>query len=275
MYILGDLVNNCNLELEMAAEWFQANRLTLNAKKTKCMVFGPNGNSVPLPKNLNIAGETIERIGDRFPTKHFKFVGVLLDDNINWNEQFKLVKNNIAKVSYNLARAKRCIPEHIELLIYNSLIRYHLEYWLPIWGDLSSANKKTLLSIQNNAVRNIRGSKYNSHTDPIFRKQKIMKFCDLYNFNCASLMFKISMGIHPPSITNMFIKCDNFDRNLNYSLDMLPYTYLKKLVPHSLIKIWNSTNIAHKNYLKEKPAGISKLINAPTEKNSWRALQIP
>ena len=55
-----------------------------------------------------------------------------------------------------------------------------------------------------------------------------MKFCDLYNFNCASLMFKISMGIHPPSITNMFIKCDNFDRNLNYSLDMLPYTYLKK-----------------------------------------------
>ena len=106
------------------------------------MVFGPNGNSVPLPKNLNIAGETIERICDRFPTKHFKFVGVLLDDNINWNEQFKLVKNNIAKVSYNLARAKRCIPEHIKLLIYNSLIRCHLEYWLPIWGDLSSANKK-------------------------------------------------------------------------------------------------------------------------------------
>ena len=117
MYILGDLVNNCNLELEMAAEWFQANRLTLNAKKTKCMVFGPNGNSVPLPKNLNIAGETIERIVDRLPTKHFKFVGVLLDDNINWNEQFKLVKNNVAKVSYNLARAKRCIPEHIKLLI--------------------------------------------------------------------------------------------------------------------------------------------------------------
>ena len=106
------------------------------------MVFGPNGNSVPLPKNLNIAGETIERIVDRLPTKHFKFVGVLLDDNINWNEQFKLVKNNLAKVSYNLARAKRCIPEHIKLLIYNSLIRCHLEYWLPIWGDLSSANKK-------------------------------------------------------------------------------------------------------------------------------------
>ena len=37
-------------------------------------------------------------------------------------------------------------------------------------------------------------------------------------------------------------------------------------MPHSLIKIWNSTNIAHKNYLKEKPARISKLINAPTEK---------
>ena len=37
-------------------------------------------------------------------------------------------------------------------------------------------------------------------------------------------------------------------------------------MPHSLIKIWNSTNIAHKNYLQEKPAGKSKLHNAPTEK---------
>ena len=39
MYILGDLVNNCNLELEMAAGWFQANRLTLNAKKKQNVWF--------------------------------------------------------------------------------------------------------------------------------------------------------------------------------------------------------------------------------------------
>ena len=47
---------------------------------------------------------------------------------------------------------------------------------------------------------------------------------------------------------------------------MLPYTYFKKLVPHSLINIWNSTNMALKNYLKEKPEGKSKLLNAPAEK---------
>ena len=47
------LINNFNYELGKEANWFQANRLTLDAKKTKCMVLGPNGNSIPLPKNLN------------------------------------------------------------------------------------------------------------------------------------------------------------------------------------------------------------------------------
>ena len=78
-------------------------------------------------------------------------------------------------------------------------------------------------------------------------------------------MFKFSMGIHPPSITSIFTKCDNINRNLNYSSDMLPYTYLKNWYLN-LINILNSTNMAHKNYLKEKPEGKSKLLNAPAEK---------
>ena len=76
-------------------------------------------------------------------------------------------------------------------------------------------------------------------------------------------MFNLSMGLHPPQICDMVSKSDNFDRNLNYKLDKLPYVYLQKLVPHSLAKVWNSLNIAHRNWLKEKPIVRKKLINAP------------
>ena len=80
------LTARCNKNLTIASRWFLANRLTLNAKKTKCMVFGPNGSSNPLPSPLTIQGTNIERIGNRFPTKFFKLVGIRLDDQLNWSE---------------------------------------------------------------------------------------------------------------------------------------------------------------------------------------------
>ena len=74
------LTNRCNYNLKLAAEWFQANRLTLNAKKTKCMLLGPNNNSLPLPISLKIQGVNIERIRYKFQVKSLKLVGVMLDD---------------------------------------------------------------------------------------------------------------------------------------------------------------------------------------------------
>ena len=81
---LDKLLLRCNFNLNLAAEWFSANRLTLNAKKTKCMLFGPNNHSNPFYYPLKIEGINIERIGYRFPTKSFKLVGILLDDKLNW-----------------------------------------------------------------------------------------------------------------------------------------------------------------------------------------------
>ena len=49
-------------------------QVTLNAKKTKCMIFGINGNSNPLYRDFIIEGGIIEIIGYRFRTKFFKLV---------------------------------------------------------------------------------------------------------------------------------------------------------------------------------------------------------
>ena len=112
------------------------------------MVFGPNSNSIPLPYPLKIAGEEIERIGSRFPTKSFKLVGVLLDDNLNWNEQTAHVRGKLAKTNYGLARAKMNLPSHIKLMVFNALFKCHLEYCLPIWGNCSAVCSRGFLSMQ-------------------------------------------------------------------------------------------------------------------------------
>ena len=58
----------------------------------------------------------------------------------------------------------------------------HLIYALLAWG---SANKTTLNPIikkQKNAIRIISKAAYNSHTEPLFKKQEILRFEDLYTF---------------------------------------------------------------------------------------------
>ena len=116
--------------------------------------------------------------------------------------------------------------------------------------------------MQKKAARNISLGKYNSHTDPLFRKYKILKFEDLYQINCGVFMFNLSMGTHPSTISELVTKSANFDRNLEYIVTNLRYAYLKKQAPHSLVLVWNSLNIALRNWLKENHKQRAKNITA-------------
>ena len=250
---LNTLTNYVNRKLRSASEWFQANRLTLNAKKTKCILFSPKGISPPLPRNLKIDGTNIERIGHRFKVKSFKLVGINLDDKLNWGEHSQKVRNKLAMASYALARLKRSVPEYIKLNIFNSLFKCHLDYCLPIWGDCPASAKRGFLGLQKKALRNMANTKFNSHTDKLFNKYKILKYEDLVKLSKGLLMFKISLGLHPLNIINIFKRTNNFNRNLEFLLDLSPYKYLQKLIPTSLINNWNSLPMSFRNWLKENP----------------------
>ena len=73
-------------------------------------------------------------------------------------------------------------------------------------------------------------------------------------------MFNLSMGLHPPPITEIFTKGNNYYRNMEYTIEKVPYTYLHKMVPYSLVYQWNKLHRAHRDWLKEKPTLNSKLI---------------
>ena len=79
------LFENANLELEKASNWFRANKLTLNVKKTKFMIFSDTKNQTSLQDLiLKIGDKAIEQIGTNCKDKYFKFVGIVLDDKLSW-----------------------------------------------------------------------------------------------------------------------------------------------------------------------------------------------
>ena len=65
--------------------------------------------------------------------------------------------------------------------------------------------------LQKRILRTINKVKYNTHTDPLFRKSEILKLNDLYVYNMLIFMFEYCHNKLPPSFQPMFM----FNHGLN------------------------------------------------------------
>ena len=97
-------------------------------------------------------------------------------------------------------RLKKFLPCNILKMIYNALIQPHLNYGILLWGK----NTKRVTKLQKWAVRTITCSKYNAHTDPIFKRLHILKLCDIYNLTALKFYYKYNKDLLPKSFHDFF-----------------------------------------------------------------------
>ena len=72
-------------DLNRVEHWLSTNKLTLNVKKTKSMIFHSayfTGNTVV---DLNLGGESIEQV------QLFKYLGIWLDPKLSFNYHIEIV----------------------------------------------------------------------------------------------------------------------------------------------------------------------------------------
>ena len=121
-----------------------------------------------------------------------KFVGIMLDEYLDWDAHTFHVASKISSGSYVLNSAKNFLPINIRKNIYNSLVRSHLEFGVLAWGNALPSKLKRITSIQKKCIRNIAGKDLRSHTDPLFKKLNILKFQDLIHYNKLIFMHKLN-----------------------------------------------------------------------------------
>ena len=76
-----------NLEMDKLSIWFKANKLSLNLKKTKFLVFKPRQKRTIC--NIQISTDNQNSV----KVKEANFLGVILDENLNWNSEISHVAN--------------------------------------------------------------------------------------------------------------------------------------------------------------------------------------
>ena len=84
-----DMINN---ELQEVTNWFKANKLSVNASKTNYMLLGTNHKSSRLDEDASIIldNTNFKRVNDT------KFLGVSIDENLNWTNHIETISKNIS-----------------------------------------------------------------------------------------------------------------------------------------------------------------------------------
>ena len=147
-----------NSELDGISDFFKANKLKLNAKKTKMVCFRK--------KSRNFTPDSIDIFLDGTKLKfedEASFLGITIDCHLTWESHTNKVANKIAKNSGIINRVKKMLPPDSLKTLYNSLILPHIQYGLVTWGNSKGQNMKRITKIQKRIVRTISKSYIKSH----------------------------------------------------------------------------------------------------------------
>ena len=132
-------------DLTILSDWFKANKLTLNLKKSAFILFSP-GNK-----------DTMEiKLGDiSIPQVDFiKFLGIWIDCELKWSNHFQKINLKIQNNLILLKRLKNILTTHALKLIYYAQINSHLQYGILNWGNMLSITQiAKLQKLQNKCIK--------------------------------------------------------------------------------------------------------------------------
>ena len=174
LFLTGNSMNvieqQLNHELTLVNTWFQANLLSLNAKKTSYMIFGRKKN---LTANIVIDNSLLSRQYDT------KFLGVILSANLKWNKHIDIVTNKMSKNIGIIAKVRHLLPTHLTRNLYFTMVHPYVSYCNLVWASPNKAPQlDRVLKIQKRFCRLITFSKYTDHSRPLFVSLSILTVYD-------------------------------------------------------------------------------------------------
>ena len=91
---------------------------------------------------------------------------------------------------------------------------------------MKSSKLKKISKLQKRCVRNIAGKGHRSHSDPLFSKFDILKFEDLFKFNCSVFMHKYVLVKLSLSFGNFLQEMAPPNRTKGFVIDKVKSDYL-------------------------------------------------
>ena len=175
-----------------------------------------------------------------------RFLGVIIDENLNWSAHLKQLATKLRSCTGRLCRIMQFVPKEMYIELYNTLFQSHLSFGISVWGGLSRNQLSPIFTVQKKCVRILFGDreKYldkfktcarvreidsqtlgstfyeKEQSKPLFNLNKIFTVHNLHRYHCMLELFKILKTYTPESIYSLFNvsnRKENFIRTPNPS----------------------------------------------------------
>lgn len=163
--------------------WCKANGLVLNASKTNILQFVLNGASPD--RSFLIRSESGTSIQ---PSETLKFLGVWLDQNINWCTHIQHLLKTLASKHYSVLQLRNCVNLNTLMIYYWGCIHSALAYGIICWG--SSSEMTRIFILQKRILRSMLSLPYTESCRAYFRQYGILTVYSIYIYECVSYIHK-------------------------------------------------------------------------------------
>ena len=148
-------------EIAKVAEWLNANRLSLNIKKSCFLTFSLIQNVQTI--EINIDNQPIEE-----KTKT-KYLGVIIDNKLTWKEHLKEINCKLRKGTGILYKIRDFVPQSVLKSLYYSFIQPYVDYNLLNWSSTHTTNLESIRISITKAVRIISFKQKQEHAAPFVK----------------------------------------------------------------------------------------------------------
>lgn len=132
-------------DLDLLTEWSHRWLMAFNPKKCEFLRITNKKNFTPF--TYRIDNSTIQEV------THAKYLGVVIDQHLNWNEHVKQTVSKATRIKSFLHRNLYQCPPTVKCNIYKAMVRPIMEYSSTVWDPHTSTNINNLESVQRSAAR--------------------------------------------------------------------------------------------------------------------------
>ena len=141
-------------DLDHVVGWLNQNYLMLNHSKTKVMLMGTHQKLSSVQSfTVSVNDKDLERV------YKFKYLGVILDPCLTWNDHIEHIGNKISSRLGMLRRARKVIPKEACITLFNAMVLPLFDYCCVVWDGCCQGNKNYLDRLLKRAAGIIAGRK--------------------------------------------------------------------------------------------------------------------
>ena len=140
---IKSLETNLNYDLKGLGEWFMANRLSLNVKKTTLLIFRSKHDKSRLDKiSIKIQGTKLKS------SKSVKYFGVYIDENLSWDCHISELCKRLSISNGIIAKLRHYVPKNTLISVYYSIFYSHLFDGCHVWNLATKTNIDLVAKLQ-------------------------------------------------------------------------------------------------------------------------------